>query len=90
MSSPLIIRSVAPTDFTQWEPLWEGYNSFYKRTLAPEITKATWSRFFDAYEPVHAVVAEKDGQLSRFGSFSFSSQHHNDRADLLFAGFVHG
>ena len=23
----------------------------------------TWSRFFDAYEPVHAVVAEKDGQL---------------------------
>jgi GNAT superfamily N-acetyltransferase len=23
----------------------------------------TWSRFFDAYEPVHALVAEKDGQL---------------------------
>jgi GNAT superfamily N-acetyltransferase len=23
----------------------------------------TWSRFFDVYEPVHALVAEKDGQL---------------------------
>jgi GNAT superfamily N-acetyltransferase len=23
----------------------------------------TWSRFFDAYEPVHALIAEKDGQL---------------------------
>jgi GNAT superfamily N-acetyltransferase len=23
----------------------------------------TWSRFFDAYEPVHALVAERDGQL---------------------------
>ncbi|HEY0319380.1 MAG TPA: GNAT family N-acetyltransferase [Pyrinomonadaceae bacterium] len=63
MSSPLIIRSVAPTDFARWEPLWEGYNSFYERTLAPEITLMTWSRFFDAYEPVHALVAELDGQL---------------------------
>ena len=23
----------------------------------------TWSRFFDAYEPLHALVAENDGQL---------------------------
>ena len=63
MSGPLIIRPVAPTDFSQWERLWEGYNRFYERTLAPEITLMTWSRFFDAYEPVHALVAELDGQL---------------------------
>ncbi len=67
MSSPLIIRSVASTDFAQWEKLWEGYNSFYGRkgetALPDEITRMTWSRFFDAYEPVHALVAEKDGQL---------------------------
>ena len=23
----------------------------------------TWARFFDAYEPVHALVAESDGEL---------------------------
>ena len=67
MSSPLIIRSVASTDFAQWEKLWEGYNSFYGRkgetALPDEITRMTWSRFFDAYEPVHALVAEKEGQL---------------------------
>jgi GNAT superfamily N-acetyltransferase len=63
MSNPLIIRPVAPGDFAQWERLWEGYNSFYERTLEAEITKMTWSRFLDAYEPVHAVVAELDGQL---------------------------
>src|SRR5260370_511662 len=67
MSSPLIIRSVASTDFAQWEKLWEGYNSFYGRkgvtALPDEITRMTWSCFFDAYEPVHALVAEKDGQL---------------------------
>ncbi|MBV9469024.1 MAG: GNAT family N-acetyltransferase [Abitibacteriaceae bacterium] len=57
------IRFVSPTDFEQWHPLWEGYNRFYERTLASEITKTTWSRFFDAGEPVHAMVAEQEGQL---------------------------
>ena len=67
MYSSLIIRSVALTDFAQWERLWEGYNSFYGRTgataLPDEITRMTWLRFFDVSEPVQAIVAELDGQL---------------------------
>jgi GNAT superfamily N-acetyltransferase len=64
MSAPLTIRCVTPEDYAQWLPLWEGYNCFYGRPVFPsEITKMTWSRFFDAYEPVHALVAERDGQL---------------------------
>jgi len=58
-----VIRSATPADFEQWLPLWEGYNSFYERTVPPEVTRITWSRFFDAYEPMHAVVAERDGRL---------------------------
>ena len=34
MSGALIIRPVVPTDFAQWERLWEGYNSFYGRAGA--------------------------------------------------------
>lgn len=63
MPADLTIRSVARTDFAQWEPLWEGYNTFYERTVPANITQMAWSRFFDAYEPVHAVVAEKSGRL---------------------------
>ena len=63
MSQRLTVRLVAPTDLDQWEALWEGYNTFYERTVPPEITRVTWSRFFDASEPVHALVAEKDGRL---------------------------
>jgi GNAT superfamily N-acetyltransferase len=67
MSSPLIIRPVVPADFVQWERLWEGYNKFYGRSgataLPEEIIRMTWSRFFDAYEPMYALVAEKDGEL---------------------------
>jgi GNAT superfamily N-acetyltransferase len=63
MSQRLTVRLVAPTDLDQWEALWEGYNTFYERTVPPEITRMTWSRFFDVSEPVHALVAEKDGRL---------------------------
>jgi GNAT superfamily N-acetyltransferase len=67
MSSELTIRTVTRGDYEQWLPLWDGYNAFYERSgptaLAPEITAMTWSRFFDAYEPVHALVAEQDGRL---------------------------
>ncbi len=52
-----------PTDKAQWLPLWEGYNRFYKRTVADEVTGTTWERFFELKEPVHAFVAEQDGRL---------------------------
>jgi len=73
MPAPLIVRPVAPTDFAQWAPLWEGYNRFYERTLPAEITEMTWTRFFDAYEPVHALVAELDGQLLGLVHYIFHS-----------------
>lgn len=63
MPGPLAIRPVTPADLSGWLPLWEGYNRFYERTAAPEVTAQTWQRFFDAYEPVHGAVAEQDGAL---------------------------
>jgi GNAT superfamily N-acetyltransferase len=72
VSDSLNIRALAPTDFSQWEPLWQGYNRFYGRDpLAAEITQMTWSRFFDAYEPVFALVAEKEGRLVGLAHFLF-------------------
>lgn len=59
----MIIRSIERRDRQQWEPLWEGYNIFYERTVPAEITNTTWGRFFDAYEPVWALVAEEGGKL---------------------------
>ncbi len=54
------IQPIARDDYEQWLTLWEGYNEFYGRSgptaLKAPITAATWERFFDAYEPVHALV----------------------------------
>jgi len=56
-----------PGDFDAWLELWDGYNAFYGRhgptALALQITRSTWQRFFDAYEPVQCLVAERDGKL---------------------------
>lgn len=62
-----LVRPVETTDFDSWRVLWDGYNAFYGRkgetALREEITRTTWGRFFDAYEPIHALVAEQEGQL---------------------------
>jgi GNAT superfamily N-acetyltransferase len=75
MKGNTIIRSVEKEDFSAWKPLWDGYNAFYGRVgptaLPEEITQMTWSRFFDAYEPMHALVAEGAGGLLGLAHFLF-------------------
>jgi GNAT superfamily N-acetyltransferase len=68
MSAAIAVRGAQPGDFDQWLPLWQGYNAFYERVGATAVseamTRTTWGRFFDAYEPMHALVAEgDDGRL---------------------------
>ena len=67
MPEPILVRPIQRADYSEWRPLWDGYNAFYGRegaaALADEITSATWDRFFSASEPVHAFVAESDGAI---------------------------
>src|SRR5215470_13173020 len=75
MADEIVVRDVAPTDFDQWLPLWEGYNVFYERVgpaaIPAEVTRMTWARFFDSYEPVNALVAERHGQLLGLAHYIF-------------------
>jgi len=75
MTDPLTIRSAVPADYPEWLALWQAYNAFYGRTgataLADEITRTTWGRFFDAGEPVYALLAEQQGQLLGLAHYLF-------------------
>lgn len=75
MTQKIIVRSVIQEDFSAWKVLWDGYNAFYDRAgetaLPIEVTQMTWSRFFDAYEPIHALVAVGNGQLLGLAHFLF-------------------
>lgn len=74
-SDPVIVRPVQPNDLASWRPLWDGYNAFYGRSgataLAPEITEATWQRFFDPDEPVFGLVAQAGGSLLGLAHYLF-------------------
>lgn len=75
MSEPVAVRPLRREDFAAWQKLWDGYNAFYGRSgstaLAPEITQMTWARFFDAYEPLHALVAESNGEILGLAHFLY-------------------
>lgn len=75
MNDPVTIRTAVKDDFPRWKPLWDGYNAFYGRAgqtaLPSEVTDVTWSRFFDAYEPMHALVAEASGRLLGLAHFLY-------------------
>ena len=61
--SEFLVRSVKPGDWDNWLPLWLGYQEFYRIQLTSEINRTTWARFFDPGEPMHALVAERGGDL---------------------------
>jgi GNAT superfamily N-acetyltransferase len=94
-----IVREVTAGDFGRWLPLWDGYNTFYGRAgptaLPVETTRTTWSRFLDPAEPVHALVAERGGQLLGLAHYIFHrSTIHIERVcylqDLFTAEAVRG
>ncbi|MHB8813781.1 MAG: GNAT family N-acetyltransferase [Steroidobacteraceae bacterium] len=75
MTDRFEIRPVRRADYDGWRCLWDGYNGFYGRAgataLAEEITRTTWDRFFDAAEPVHALVAERDGKVAGLAHYLY-------------------
>ncbi|MBK9159052.1 MAG: GNAT family N-acetyltransferase [Propionibacteriaceae bacterium] len=75
MSSAACIRPVTAQDYEQWRPLWDGYNAFYGRhgeTALPErITEASWARFLNPAEPMHALVSVEDETLTGLAHFLF-------------------
>ncbi|MFI6977218.1 hypothetical protein ACIBSV_01365 [Embleya sp. NPDC050154] len=39
------IGRLTPADRADWQVLFEGYNTFYERTLAPELFDRAWTAF---------------------------------------------
>lgn len=59
----LEIRPLAPGDRQAWDPLWQGYLTFYRSSLPPEVTDLTWGRIHDPDEPIHGLAAVLDGEI---------------------------
>jgi GNAT superfamily N-acetyltransferase len=65
------VRAIDRTDRAQWTPLWRAYLVFYGAQWSDDVANATFARVFDPPEPVHALVAERDGELIGFTHYLF-------------------
>ena len=64
MTKTIEIRPVGANERADWEPLWQGYLTFYKATLPQAATDTAWARFHDAAEPMFLLGAYVDGKLT--------------------------
>ena len=65
------VRAIERADRARWEPLWRAYLDFYRAQWSDEVANATFARIFDALEPVHALVAERDDELIGLAHYLF-------------------
>lgn len=61
-NSRINIRPIEPNDLMSWRDMWQAYIDFYEQSLPPEVTRATWDRFFDDSCPLYCLIAEDDAQ----------------------------
>ncbi|MFZ0605769.1 MAG: GNAT family N-acetyltransferase [Roseiarcus sp.] len=65
------VRAIERTDRAQWTPLWRAYLDFYRAQWSDEVADATFARIFDPLEPVHALVADRGGELIGLAHYLF-------------------
>jgi GNAT superfamily N-acetyltransferase len=65
------VRAIERTERAEWTSLWRAYLVFYRAQWSGDVANATFARIFDPLEPVHALVAERDGELIGFTHYLF-------------------
>jgi GNAT superfamily N-acetyltransferase len=65
------IRPLRNDERAAWQPLWEGYLTFYKATLSAAQNDLTWARLHDPAEPMHLLGAYVDGRLQGIVHFLY-------------------
>lgn len=67
----VVVRPVSPDERADWEPLWNGYQTFYQVALSDETTTTTWARLHDPAEPMGLLGAYVDGRLIGIAHYIF-------------------
>jgi GNAT superfamily N-acetyltransferase len=56
----MTIRPIQAGDRSAWDPLWQGYLTYYESVVAPEVTETTWARLIDPTEEPNGFCAVDD------------------------------
>lgn len=70
-ASDLVIRPVGPDERAAWEPLWNGYLTFYELSVTKDVSDVLWKRLHDPAEPMHLLGAYHGGRLIGIAQYIF-------------------
>ena len=70
-ASNVVIRPIGLDERAAWEPLWKGYQTFYKTVISDQTTAVTWARLHDPAEPMFILGAYVDGKLTGIVHYLF-------------------
>jgi GNAT superfamily N-acetyltransferase len=70
-STDIVIRPVAADERADWEPLWKGYQEFYKVAIPQETSAVTWARLHDPAEAMGVLGAYVEGRLCGIAHYLF-------------------
>jgi GNAT superfamily N-acetyltransferase len=59
----IVIRPLRADERAEWEPLWDGYITFYEATVRADVSDTAWKRIHDPAEPMFALGAYVEGKL---------------------------
>ena len=60
----ITVRPLEPGDRDRWEPLWQGYLTFYESSVPDEVTNTTWKRMMtDGEDPNGFCAVDESGAL---------------------------
>lgn len=89
MERDVTIRRFAGDDRAAWEALWQGYNTFYERSVEPRVTERLWTRLVEGGGEPFGFAAEAGGKVVGLAHyfFVFSTSDWNPRCYMqdLFA-----
>ena len=69
---PVTIRPLEPADRAAWNPLWQGYLTFYETDLDPAVTEITWARLMrEGEDPNGFAALNEAGEMIGFTHYLY-------------------
>jgi len=73
------IRAAMADDENDWRRLFAAYGRFYRANVPPDVVTHTWKRILDPETDMHALVADRDGDLIGITNYVFHESTWGDR-----------
>ena len=78
VASNRTVRDLVASDRAAWDPLWQGYLTFYEHALPDALTERTWTRLMDPEFDLHGICVHDGDRMVGICHFLFHPSTWSD------------